>query len=58
MQRNLERRWNKAFKQLIHLFLRGIIQRWKVGASDLRIGDDDDFGNVIDVRIPLHFHHA
>ena len=58
MQRDRERRWDKRFKQLIHLFLRGVIQRRKVRASDLRIGDDDHLANVVHIRVPLHFDDA
>src|SRR5262245_28191016 len=58
MQRDLERRWNKAFKQLIHLFLCGLVERWKVRARDLRIGDENELGNVVYACISLHFHDA
>ena len=58
MQGDLERRWNKAFKQLIYLFLGGLVHRWKVRARNLRIADENKFGNVVYACIPLHFHHA
>src|SRR4030095_3460460 len=58
MQRDLERRWNKTFKQLIHLILGGLFHRWKVRAGNLRIADENKFRNVVYACIPLHFHHA
>src|SRR4030095_7330459 len=58
MQRDLKRRWNKAFNKLLHLFLGGLVHRWKVRAGNLRIADENKFGNVVYVGVPLHFHHT
>src|SRR5205814_5036988 len=51
-------RWHKCLKQLLHLFLGRLIQRGKIRARDLRIGDDGDLRDVVYVRVPLHCHHA
>src|SRR5262245_32014147 len=58
MQGDLERRWNKAFKQLIHLFFRGLVKRWKIRSRNLRIADENELGNVVDGSSSLHFHDA
>ena len=57
MQGDRDGRWDKGLKQLLHLFRSGLIQRGKVGACNLWIGNDDDLGNVVHIRAPLHFHH-
>ena len=58
MQRNRDGRRDKCFKQLFHLVRSGLVQRGKVRACNLRIGDDRDLGNIVNVRMSFHFHHA
>ena len=58
MQRNREGRWDKRFKRLLHFFRSGLIQRRKVRARNLRIGDDDHLGDVVHVGVSLHFYDA